>query len=161
MTISPLKMPYLRGQRNFPNDALKTLSVEIDRAYIDIADKVNLRTIGIFPVNNSVVTGERWYLEGSAQAQQTLRQVYTFTGPSPISPIPHGLNLSLLTAIVKIYGTFTDGTFWYPLPYVDVVNANNQINVIVETANIVITTGAGTPPAITTGYVVLEWLADF
>jgi len=54
----------------------------------------------------------------------------------------------------------TDGTNWYPLPYVDVIAANNQINVIVTPTDIVITAGAGAPPVITSGWVILEWLAQ-
>lgn len=150
--------PYLRDQRSFPNDNIQVLTVEIDRAYVDIAAKVNNRTIGLFAIGNAMVTGEQWYLTGSAKKQQTLRQLYQFTAAGSIA---HGLNLTSITAFTRIYGTFTDGTNWYPLPYVDVTAANNQISVSVTPTNIVITAGAGSPPSITSGYVVLEWLSQF
>lgn len=149
--------PYLRNQRQFPNENLKDLSKEVDLAYIDIASKVNERSIGIYAVNYSMVTGDQWYLTGSNQKQQTLRRLYTFTA---VGNIAHGLTLTQLSAITKIYGTFTDGTNWLPLPYVDVINVTNQVNVYVSPTNIVITAGAGTPPTITSGYVVLEWLSQ-
>lgn len=155
--------PYLRVQRNFPPDNMQALTVEIDRAYCDTATKVNSRTIGIFAQNKPLVTGERWFFDAlsaeqttNAQQQQTLRQIYTFTAAGSI---PHGITMNGIFQFSKIYGTFTDGTNSYPLPYVDVVSATNQVNVIVTPTNIVITAGGGAPPAITSGFVVLEWLS--
>jgi hypothetical protein len=155
--------PYLRVQRNFPMDNPQALSVEVDRAYCDTATKVNARTIGIFAVNKPIVTGERWFFDALAgeqtansQQQQTLRQLYTFTAAGNI---PHGLNTTGIFRFSRIYGTFTDGTTSYPLPYVDVVSATNQVNVVVNATNIVITAGAGAPPTISSGFVVLEWLS--
>lgn len=149
--------PYLRQQRNFPNDNIQALTVELDRSYVDIAQKVNARTIGIFPNNTPVVTGDQWFLAGQPNKQQTLRQVYVFTATGNIA---HNINLSQVTAVTKIYGTFTDGTNWYPLPYVDVASATNQVNVVVTPTNITIAAGAGSPPSITSGYVILEWLSQ-
>ena len=155
--------PYLRVQRTFPTDNAQALAVEIDRAYTDTASKVNARTIGIFPTNLPVVTGEQWFTSGgsgnvAAQGkQQTLRRVYMFTAAGSI---PHDINFTGITAFTRIYGTFTNGTNWYPLPYVDVVAANNQVNVIVTPTNIVIAAGGGAPPTITSGYVIVEWLSN-
>lgn len=160
MTSILKESAYLRVQRNFPSDNPQALSVEVDRAYCDTATKVNLRTIGVFPVNKPTVTGERWFFNAINQTsnnQQTLRQVYTFTAAGNIA---HGIDTTGIFGFSKIYGVFTNGTNWYPLPYVDVVAANNQVNVIVTPTNIVITAGAGAPPAITSGFVVLEWLSQ-
>lgn len=150
------KSPYLRVQRNFPQDP-QALTVEINKSYVDIANVVNVRTIGIFPINAPVSTGETWFISGESGRQQTLRQVYTFTAAGNIA---HGINLANITGFTRIYGTFTDGTNWYPLPYVDVSAANNQVNIYVSGSNIVITAGAGSPPSISSGYVVLEWLSN-
>lgn len=146
---------YLRTSRNFPFDP-QALSVEVNRSYVDISNAVNLRTIGIFPVNRAAVTGESWYLSGPVQKQQTIRQVYQFTAAGNIA---HGLNITQISAITKIYGTLTDGTNWYPLPYVDTSNVNNQISVKVTGTNIVITAGSGSPPSISSGFCILEWLS--
>lgn len=151
------KSPYLREQRQFPNEDLRELSNQVDHAYIDIANKVNARTIGLFAVGNQIVTGESWYLAGQINRQQTLRQVYPFTTAGTIL---HGINIVTVSTFTKIYGVFTDGTVWYPLPYVDVVAANNQVNIVVNATQIVITAGAGSPPSITSGIVVLEWLSQ-
>lgn len=145
---------FLRTTRDFPED-LHALSQEIDRTYVDVANAVNLRTIGIFPTKKPIMTGEGWFI--NAQRRQGLRQIYTFTAAGSI---PHGINTANIYAFTKIYGTFTDGSIWYPLPYVNVVNANNQVSITVTSSNIVITAGAGAPPVITSGYVVLEWIAN-
>ena len=150
--------PYLKTQWQFPNEDVRGLATQIDIAYIDISSKVNSRTVGIFSTGFPLVTGERWYLSGSSTGQQTLRQVYPFTAAGNIA---HGINFAAITTLTRIYGVFTDGSVYYPLPYVDVVAANNQVNVVVNSTNIVITQGAGAPPAITSGYVVLEWLSQF
>jgi hypothetical protein len=150
--------PYLREQFQFPSTDLKTLAVQVDHIYLDIAQKVNSRTIGIFPVNFNAITGESWYLSGSSQKQQTLRQVYQFTS---VGSIAHGLNFADIAGFTRIYGAITNGSNWYPLPYVDVNAANNQVNVIVTPTNILISAGGGAPPAITSGWVVLEWLSIY
>lgn len=69
--------------------------------------------------------------------------------------------MAAITTFTRIYGVFTDGTVYYPLPYVDVVAVNNQVNVVVNATNIVITAGGGAPPSITSGYVILEWLSQY
>lgn len=149
--------PYLREQRQFPYDDLRELANQSDHAYIDIAQKVNSRIIGAFAVGNQMVTGERWYLAGSSQVQQTLRQVYTFTAAGNIA---HGINFTTVSYFTRIYGAIYNGTNWYPLPYVDAAAANNQVSVSVTPTNIVITAGGGAPPAITKGLVVLEWMSQ-
>lgn len=148
--------PYLRAQREFPNENVKLLSLENDRAYIDIAAKVNDRTIGIFPVNVNAVTGEQWYLHGSSQKRQTLRQVYTFTSTASIS---HGI--SVITTdqfFTRMYGQFTDGTNWYGLFSASSTAIAGQITFYVTPTQIVFVSGAGAP-SLTLGNIVLEWLS--
>ena len=147
---------YLRTSRNFPFEA-QALSVELTRAYVDIANSANAKTIGFFPTNSAAITGESWFLKGSSQKQQSLRQVYTFTAAGNIA---HGLNLTQLSNFTRIYGTFTDGTNYYPLPYVDTNASGNCISLKVTPTNIVVTAGGGSPPSITSGLVVLEWLSN-
>lgn len=147
--------PYLRTSRNFPFET-QPLIVELTRSYIDIASKVNDRTIGLYPTTRAAINGESWFITKD-QRQQGFRQVYTFTAAGNIA---HGLDLTKLSMFTKIYGTFTDGTIWYPLPYVNVVAANNQVSVTVTATNIVITVGGGAPPTISSGVVVLEWVSQ-
>lgn len=154
----PTNVPFLRTSRNFPQEA-QPLSVEINRMYNDVATATNLRTIGIFSTDASVSNGESWFVN-SSQRNQVLRRLYTFTSSGSI---PHNLDFSLIVGIVKIYGTFTDSTDplvqnWYPLPYVN-TTAANQVSILVNPTDIVITSGGGAP-AIVQGYCVLEWLSN-
>ena len=146
--------PYLRTSRDFPEEP-QSLRMELIKQYNDVANAVNARTIGLFPVGGIAINGEEWFLTG--QKQQGQRQVYTFTAAGNIA---HGLKLGNISKIVRIYGAFTDGTNWYPLPYVDATAANNQVSVKVTSTNIVITAGGGSPPSITSGTVVLEWISQ-
>lgn len=152
-TILPNRVPFLRVQRLFPQEA-QPLSVEVDRSYTDIASTVNLRTIGIFNSTNASQNGENWYIDGLRY--QGLRQFYSFTSPGSF---PHGINLSNIFAFTKIYGTATDGTNWFPLPDVDTTSTALQISLTVTPTDIVITAG-GSTPAITGIFVVLEWLSN-
>lgn len=146
--------PYLRTSREFPFNNLPELAVQLTKSYLDIANNVNARTIGIYPKNIPAITGNSYFLSGITR-QQSLRQIYTFTSAGSI---PHGINISNIWGFSLISGTFTDGTVWYPLPYVNATAANNQVSVTVDATNIVITAGGGAPPAITKGIVILEWL---
>ena len=56
------QVAFLRTTRNFPLDDPQQLSVEINRSYVDIANAVNTRTIGIFPTNMAAQGGESWFL---------------------------------------------------------------------------------------------------
>lgn len=153
------QVAYLRSSREFPSE-IKQLSVEVFKTYTDIANKVNARTIGLFSINRPSITGESWFLtrtKNRGPRQQTFRQVYEINGTGNF---PHGIVFGDIFGFTRIYGTFTNNTNWYPLPYVDVISATNQISIIVNPTNIVITAGAGAPPTIVSGFVVLEWLAE-
>lgn len=149
------QIPYLRVQRTFPEEA-QPLSVELDKTYIDVANAVNQRTIGSFASTLSYATGEQWYLSPIDRRLQGYRLVVPITGAGSY---PHGITTSNVIAFVRLWGVFTNGTNWYPLPYVDVTGANNQVSLSLTPTNVVVTSGAGAPPAITSGNVVVEWIA--
>lgn len=150
------QVPYLRTSREFPEDP-KQLIQEVSKSYIDIAGAVNSRVVGIFPSNRPAITGETWFIT-PGRVNQALRQVYLFSGNSPFT-IPHGINFTDVEQFTVISGTAFDGTNYYPLPYVDVVAATNQINVMITDTDIIITAGAGAP-AITSGIIILQWLVN-
>lgn len=150
--------PYLREQRQFPTDDLNELTRQIDHAYIDIASKVNNRTIGLFAPNNPVITGDKWYFTGPSTAQQSLRQVYPFTTlaainhripPADISKISH-----------KSYGTITDGTNWYGVIYGSNVAIAGQYSFYVTPTQIILLAGGGAP-VLVSGYINLEFISVF
>ena len=145
--------PYMRTTREFPEEMHK-LTVEVNKAYLDTAKSVNERTIGLYPTVKPAITGNSYYLSTNKK-QQSLRKVFQFTSAGPIQ---HNIDTTKIWGFSVITGTFTDGTSWYPLPYVNTAAANNQVSVSVDATNIVITAGGGAPPTITKGIVVLEWL---
>lgn len=150
--------PYLREQRQFPNDNVKELSNQMDHTYIDIASKVNLRVIGLFGTKFQIITGERWYFSGSSSAQQSLRQVFPFT---TVGNIPHGLTWAAVSKISpRSYGSFTDGTNWYGVIYSSSVAIPGQVSFYVTPINIVVLNGAGAP-AIVSGIIVLEFISIY
>lgn len=147
--------PYLREQRNFPTEDAQALQVEVDKMYVDVAQKVNSRIVGTFPINSSVVTGEQWYLAGASKKQQSLRQAYTFTSTANI---PHLINLKQIDRFTTMYGSFTDGTNWYGLIPGSSTAIAGQISFYIDPTNIVFVVD-GAAPTLTSGTIVLQWLS--
>ncbi len=145
------QVAFLRTSREFPEE-IHQLTVECNKAYLDTANAVNVRTIGIFPVNVSAITGESFYFTN--QRQQTLRQVYPFT---TTANIPHGIKLGSFR-ISRAYGQYTDGTNWYGLIFGSSVAVVGQISFYVTPMNIIFVSGAGAP-VLTSGFLVLEYLS--
>lgn len=149
--------PYLPRQRNFPTDSAQVLGVELDKSYIDIAQRVNERIIGIFTVNIPSITGESWYVNGQPYKQQTMRQVYTFGAIASGAILLINYVASGFTEFSRIYGTcITDFPDNRPIPYA-AITATAGIEVRVTNNRIVIFNGP-TAPNIISGKIVLEWL---
>jgi hypothetical protein len=149
--------PYLRVQRNFPTDNLQALSIELDRAYCDTALKVNSRSIGIYPTNTPIVSGDQWFTTGGNTKQQSLRRIYPFSSSGNIA---HGIPFTEVSFISpNSYGTFTDGTNWYGTIYGSSTAIAAQVSFYVTSTNIIILAGAGAPPIIS-GYIHLEWVSQ-
>lgn len=149
------QVAYLRTSRTFPLEA-QPLSVEINRSYLDIAEKMNVRTIGIYAVNKPSITGESWFITNN-QKQQSIRQLYTFTATGSI---PHGISFASVSKISpRSYGSFTDGTNWYGAIYASNTAIAGQVSFYVTPTNIVVVAGAGAP-TITSGIIDLEWLSQ-
>lgn len=149
------QVAYLRTSRAFPEDA-QPLSVELTKAYIDIANCVNNRTISLFPTTRSAVNGEQWFFGGASTKQQGLRQIYPVTATGSI---PHGINVAQISQFTKPSGSFTDGTNWYGLIYASSVAIAGQVTFYITPTNIVVQAGAGAP-TITSGMIILEWLVN-
>jgi len=161
MNNSINRSPYLRTSRGMPEE-LHQLSIEINKAYVDIASAVNARTIGIFPINRPAITGESWYVNNSLR-QQSLRQVYMFTSTTDI---PIGFKISSISQFSRFSGIYTDGTSWYGL------NGGTSVAIAGQITSYVVVNGSSTTsdtlrfsvgagaPALTSGTVVLEWLSN-
>jgi hypothetical protein len=155
------QQPYLPSSRQFPAQNPVQLEPELVKSYIDIAQAVNVRTIGIFE-QLQIVTGERWFSSSPTNAllkRQTYRQVYTFANiaPGAGTTINHGI--TGITAFTRIYGTcVTSLPDYRPIPYASVaVNAN--IDLTVTPTQIIIANGAGSATLIS-GIIVLEYLLN-
>lgn len=158
--------PFIRTTREFPKDPME-LTDEINQAYLDIATTINVRTIGIYPVNRPAITGNNYFVQ-SNQKQQTLRQVYTFDGAAP-APIQHGINvLGISRFTPSCYGSYLDDTGNYNgIIYASSVAIAGQVSFYITPntsgdildGTIVVVVDPGAPP-ITQGIIVLEWIAN-
>lgn len=146
--------PFLRTTRSFPKDSDK-LPLEMDKSYLDIANAVNNRVIGIYTTNTPTTTGESWFYN-KAQKQQTLRKLYSITSSAAFN---HGLNFNSIASFTKITGIGFDGTNYYPIPYVSPTGAD-CIGIYVNSTQVVLTVGGGSPPALVRALIVLEWLSN-
>lgn len=162
MTTNPSspfnQVAYLRTSREFPEE-LHQLSVEINKTYIDIANAVNVRTIGLFPVNRPAQTGNSWYF--TSVRQQTLRQVYPFGAIATGATLNIPYKITGFNRLIALWGAVvTDAPDERPIPFASVV-ANGNIQVLLDTANsqIVISVGAGSPNVVS-GFIVFEWLSQ-
>lgn len=152
------QVAYLRTSREFPEE-LHQLSVEINKSYVDIANAVNVRTIGLFPVNRAAQTGNSFYF--TSTRQQTLRQVYSFGAIAAGATLNITYKISGFSRLIMLYGAVvTDAPDERPIPFAS-VTANANIETILDTANsqIVITVGAASPNVVS-GFIVFEWLSD-
>ncbi len=147
--------PFLITSRSFP-ETLQDLSIESDKSYIDIANAVNMRTIGIFTSNKPSPSGEQWFY-AKAKKQQGFRQIYYFT---TTANIPHGINVGFISRFTRCYGEWTDGINWYGLINGSSVIIPGQISFYVTPTDIVFNVGAGIPFPLTSGIVVLEWISE-
>ena len=138
-----IQSPYLRAQREFPSEDLKQLARQCDQAYIDVASKMNARTIGTF-APTQIITGNAWYIIGN-QKQQTLRQVYPIYSTSNIN---HGINFASLTGFAYVTGSYTDGTNWYGMNPENIEVTATQIQFTVENS-------------LVSGYIILEWISVY
>ncbi len=156
MTFNPTSSiaPFLQTSVFFPEE-FDEFRVKFLQLYRDISNCVNTRQISVFDLQE-FLTGEQWSTSGDPQKKkQTYRTIYYFSDAS----LTFAHNITNLTLTTHIYGSFTDGTNFYPLPYVSSVAIANQIQIVVTPTNIVVTKG-GAAPAITNGVIVLEYLKN-
>lgn len=147
------QVSYLRVQRQFPEE-ISALRVELDKAYLDIANAVNSRVIGLFSVTQSTVTGESWFL--TSKRRQTLRKVFTFTSTASIA---HGISFTTNFTISKMWGQYTDGTNWFGIIPGTSVAVAGLLQFYLTPTQIVFAAGAGIP-ALQRGIIIVEYLTE-
>lgn len=149
--------PYLRSSREFPEN-IKDLAFQSNKAYLEVANAINQRTIGIYSVNKPSINGKEYFF--TSQKQQGLMKMYSFTNTLNIDL---GFKLNSLSKIIHMYGTYTDGTSYFGLISASNIAIAGQISFFV-TVNGASTTsdiiqfviGAGAP-ILTNGTIIIEW----
>lgn len=153
------QVAFLRTSRQFPTEP-KELTIEIDKAYVDTANAVNNRIISIFPTNRPARDGENWFFNN--QRQEGLRRVYTFTSNADI---PLGFKLNRISQPTRCWGQYTDGTHYYGVIWGTSVAVAGLLTFYIfvdttsTTTDLIRFVGAGFP-AITNGFVVIEWISQ-
>lgn len=149
---------FLDNTLIIPDDKTDLYYLAKDR-YTQIADTINLREIGIFPLTE-IETGQQWYTPGNPQQySQVFRKVIPIAGGVPAggasAAIAHGI--TSIRRFTNIYGTaISAGPLYYALPYADAAGTGNvQITVTPTTVTV---TGGATAPALTDVEVVLEYI---
>lgn len=148
---------FLRTSKEFPEE-LHQLSFEVNRTYVDIANAVNNRTIGIYPTNRPAVTGNSYFL--TTNRKQTFRQIYAVT-PADIAAgfITHNIPNVFPGQFINCFGSYTDGTDNFGLFFASSVLIAGQITFYVSATQIILLPDAGAP-VLTTGLIVLEWITS-
>jgi hypothetical protein len=149
------QVSYLKSSREFPSDINQIANI-LTRAYPEIANAINERTIGLFPSSRPAITGNAYYVFQNKK-QQSFRQTYVFT---TTANIPHGINFIEVAYIGAMYGQYTDvlGN-WYGLIAATNVAIAGQISFYLTPTDIVFVLGGGAP-ALIKGIIVIEWISQ-
>jgi hypothetical protein len=156
------QVAYLKSSREFPPE-INQIAKILTRSYVEIANAINTRTIGLFPSNRPAITGNAYFFTDpvtptsySNQKQQSLRQVYVF---SATTPIPHGIDFNQVSYIGAMYGQFLSVNRWCGLIPGTTVAIPGQISFNIGSSNINFVVDAGAP-AFTKGIIVIEWISQ-
>jgi hypothetical protein len=155
MNENTQKSPFLPLQRNFLHKNTNDLTVVLDKSYVEIASRVNERSIGIYAPGNAITTGDKYYMQGQPESSQ--RCLYMVS--SAPTTIPHNIDMQNINVITKMYGQYTDGTSWYGLIADDNKGITNQITFSLDQTNINVLS-TGTPNPLIRGIIVIEWTAN-
>jgi len=161
MTFDPANSlgPFLQTSIYFP-DEFDEFRVTFLQLYRNIANVTNTREVGIYD-QVEFQTGEQWFNPANTQFKRmTFRQVFPIgaIAAGATSTTAHGI--TGITAFTHIYGTAITATpDFRPIPYSSVTAVNQQIELRVTAANIIISNGAAAPN-ITSAIVVLEYLKN-
>jgi hypothetical protein len=161
MTFQPANTNavFLPTTIQYPSDPQELL-IRLNKAYEDIATRLNVKQIGIFDLIE-FLTGEQWFVVGNPQTKrQTFRKCFSIgaIAAGGTSTTVHGI--TGITAFTNIYGTAVTVVVDYrPIPYASATAVNQQIEIKVDGTNITIINGAASPN-ITSAIVVLEYLKN-
>lgn len=145
--------PFIPIYRQFPVEDSHNLEKQLVNSYQQVATAVNQRDIGTYDTN-IVPNGQRWFATNNAKLRDSFRVVLQVS--DAVLTVAHGI--TLINQLTRLYGAFFDGTSWQTLPFVSVTGVTNQISLRVTATQLIVTKGAGAPPTIASGIVVIEFL---
>ena len=149
--------PFLATTREFPEDQRDQI-VTHEHTYTELAQAVNDREIGYYSLTENL-TGKFYdNVVNNNDFIFSYRKIFYFgaiaTGATLL--IPHGITGQ--TMFTEIYGTMIDNSGnSRPIPYVSTLAIGDQLLIIIQGANINLTSGSSLPP-IVSGMVVLEYV---
>src|SRR6185295_5487472 len=154
--------PFIGTSTFFPDD-FPEFRAKFLELYRDLSNAVNTREVGVFDLVE-FLTGENWFTAGNPQIKRkTYRKVFQLsaTGAGVTTNIAHGITgVNTTTTFTHIYGAcVTNAPDNRPIPFASATVVTDQIQVLVNATNIVVTNGA-TAPSITSGYIILEYLKN-
>ena len=132
---------------------------QITNEYRKAAKKINEKERGFYPQELEIINDQQFFTNGNPQAYRgVFRKVFPFGAIAAGATLVIAHNIAAFTEMTNIYGTcITNVVDYRPIPYVSVVNVNQQIGLVVTAANINVINGAGAAP-ITSGMIILEFL---
>ncbi len=152
--------------KKFPTQKSEELEPVLSKAWVDTAQAVNARTIGIFNTN-AITIGDKYYSTSTtdaSQLRQAYRKLFTFgtIAAGATLTITHGI--TNITEIVHLYGNcITDVSVvalanakYEPLPFVS-TTLNEQVSIYMNDTIITIVNGAGNNN-ILSGTIITEYL---
>lgn len=158
MTFDPANAtsPFLTTNRYFPNSEEEFFPT-LDHTYMEIAQAVNARTIGIYSMSESL-TGNLFVNPLDANdSVNSYRRTFDISAiaPGATDSFPH--DIPTFARLVYLGGGVSTGLpDWRPVPYIGVA-ATDFISIRMDATRIYITNGA-TAPNIITGIIVIEYL---
>lgn len=132
---------------------------QLTNEYRKAAKRINEKERGFYPQELEILNDQQFFTDGDPQSYRSVfRKVFPFgaIAAGATLVIPH--LIADVTEFTNISGTCVTGVVDYrPIPYTSVVAVNQQIQLVVDDANINIINGAAAAP-ITSGIIILEFL---
>jgi hypothetical protein len=156
--------PFLVTSKKFSTDPVE-LEPILSKAWVDTANNVNIRTIGIFD-KVQIVSGNKYYSTDPANAQnkrQSYRQIYSFGAIAQGATLTIAHGISGIIEVVNFYGncitdvSVTPNGKYKPLPYVTAIGGVTlQTAIYMNDTIITIVNGAGADN-IVSGTIIVEY----
>lgn len=160
MTYQPAntESSFIPATEYFPPDDA-ALRLKLTDIYSKAAAAINLKEIALYEEFEQL-TGKQFYNPADPQKRRNgFRRVFSFgaIAAGATLPITHGIKGIVQTTFIG--GCCTTAIDSRSVPYASVANVNQQIEIQSTPTQIIITNGAAAP-AITSGYVSIEYLKN-